>query len=113
MKIGDVVWTPTRRPVGTGVITAMSECGRYAVVEKVYGRRCRWKEQYHTSDLRQVGNDPYHEKRTYHKAHLVDDKGNVSPLCADKPKALNLKKHQLWTLRWELVTCRRCLAQKP
>jgi len=58
-------------------------------------------------------NDPYHDKRTYHMAKLMDDKGNVSPVCADRPKALDLAKHQLWTLDWNAVTCKKCLKRRP
>jgi hypothetical protein len=53
------------------------------------------------------------EKRTYHKADRVDTHGNVSPLCANPPRALDLKKHELWTNRWEAVTCKKCLALMP
>ncbi len=56
--------------------------------------------------------DPYHDNRIYHMAHLFDSKGNVSPLCAKVPRKLNLKKHELWTIRWEAVTCKKCLALK-
>jgi hypothetical protein len=58
-------------------------------------------------------NDPYHDKRIYHKAALVDGKGRVSPACANPPRALNLKQHELWTNDWGAVTCWRCLALKP
>jgi hypothetical protein len=54
--------------------------------------------------------DPYHDRRTYHMAALTDGKGNVLPLCANPPRKLNLKRHQLWTLRPEAVTCPKCLA---
>ncbi len=57
--------------------------------------------------------DPYRDNRTYHMAHLQDGKGGVSPLCAKRPYRLNLKKHQLWTTRWEAVTYKKCLALKP
>lgn len=57
--------------------------------------------------------DPYHDKRTYHMAHMHDGKGGVSPLCSKKIYyKLNLKKHQMWTLRWEAVDCKKCLALK-
>jgi hypothetical protein len=52
--------------------------------------------------------DPYHDNKPYHKAKLTDGKGNVSPLCAVKPRALNLKR-ELWTLEDGAVTCRKCL----
>jgi hypothetical protein len=51
--------------------------------------------------------------RVYHMANLVSLRGKVSPLCAAKPRVLNLKRHQLWTIRWEAVNCPRCLALKP
>lgn len=57
--------------------------------------------------------DPYNDRRTYHKANLIDQHGNVSPLCANKPYRLNLEKHEMWTNKWEAVTCKKCLALKP
>ncbi len=53
--------------------------------------------------------DPYHDSKVYHKAHLWSKNGHVSPLCAKKPRALNLSR-ELWTIRDEAVTCKRCLA---
>ena len=67
MKIGDKVETMTKRmPVCCGVITALSECGRYATVRKVYGTRSRWSEHYNTSDLR-----PLTERRNRDSVHNV------------------------------------------
>lgn len=54
--------------------------------------------------------DPYHDKKIYHLAKQQDGQGRVSPLCADPPRALNLKR-ELWTLRPEAVTCKKCLAK--
>ncbi len=45
--------------------------------------------------------------KVYHMAALIDRNGNVSPLCAAKPKPINLKK-ATWTNRREAVTCPRC-----
>jgi hypothetical protein len=53
--------------------------------------------------------DPYHDRKVYHKAALIGADGSISPLCAKKPRALNLRL-ELWTLRWEAVTCRKCLS---
>lgn len=50
--------------------------------------------------------------RIYHKAKLMSQDGDVSPVCADVPKAINLKT-ATWTLRWEAVTCKKCLERKP
>lgn len=52
----------------------------------------------------------YRDDRIYHMAAFfsLDGKGNVSPLCADKPRALDLSRHQLWTLVPEQVTCPKC-----
>lgn len=52
--------------------------------------------------------------RVYHMAAKIatDGSGRVSPLCARRPRALSLK-CEMWTLRWEAVTCRRCLALRP
>lgn len=45
-----------------------------------------------------------------HKAKLVSDKGDVSPLCAKKPRKVNMNKEN-WTLRNEAVTCPKCLKE--
>jgi len=47
--------------------------------------------------------------RKVHKAKLISDNGDVSPLCAKKPRKLNLAKES-WTLRDEAVTCPNCLS---
>lgn len=46
-----------------------------------------------------------------HKAKLLNNLGGVSPVCADRPRAINLKR-ATWTNRWEAVTCKKCLAKK-
>ena len=51
--------------------------------------------------------DPYHDLRKVHMFHLVSDKGAVSPLCAKKPRKLNLKREG-WTLTNRFVTCEKC-----
>jgi hypothetical protein len=55
--------------------------------------------------------DPYHDSKPYHMANLVSSRGDVSPICAIKPKALDLKR-ELWSFRWEAVTCGKCLAKR-
>jgi hypothetical protein len=57
-------------------------------------------------------NDPYHDHKPIHRAKLISDKGDVSPLCATKPRKLNLKV-ETWTNRDEAVTCPKCLAKLP
>lgn len=47
------------------------------------------------------------DAKPYHLAKLVDPNGRVSPLCATKPKALNLATDG-WTLRPEAITCQAC-----
>lgn len=54
--------------------------------------------------------DLYFGIKPYHMFNLVSDKGDVSPLCAKRPRKINLKK-ELWTLKSEAVTCKRCLAK--
>lgn len=44
-----------------------------------------------------------------HMAKLINGKGQVSPLCAKKPKAINLAKES-WTNRRDAVTCPKCIA---
>lgn len=52
-------------------------------------------------------------RRIYHKAKLVAENGDVSPVCADPvPKAIDMKKAS-WTIQWGEVTCRACLRRKP
>lgn len=44
-----------------------------------------------------------------HMAKLISANGNVSPLCAKRPRAINLKVAS-WTNRPEAVTCPKCIA---
>lgn len=46
-----------------------------------------------------------------HMAKMFNQHGGASPVCADKPRAINLKR-ATWTIRWEAVTCEKCLARK-
>jgi len=43
-------------------------------------------------------------------AKLISPNGDVSPLCADVPRVLDLRKES-WTLRNEAVTCQKCKAK--
>jgi len=45
-----------------------------------------------------------------HKAKLISDKGDVSPLCAKTPRKIDLAKES-WTLRDSEVTCPKCLKE--
>jgi hypothetical protein len=54
--------------------------------------------------------DPYHDRKKVHMADRIARGGLVSPLCAKTPRAINLKRES-WTLQWELVTCKKCLAK--
>lgn len=49
--------------------------------------------------------------KVIHKAKLLSNNGDVSPMCAgwEKPKKINLKKES-WTLVDKFVTCKKCLA---
>lgn len=51
--------------------------------------------------------------RTAHMAHLVSDKGGVSPLCAEKPRPIRMgcMSCETWTNTPEAVTCPKCLAK--
>ena len=55
-----------------------------------------------------VKDDPYHDIKPYHLAKLFSAKGGVSPLCATKPRAINLIR-ALWTTDRSAVTCKKCL----
>ncbi len=48
------------------------------------------------------------DPKPYHLAKMIGPKGQVSPLCAKTPRAIDLKK-ALWTFRREAVTCPKCL----
>jgi hypothetical protein len=45
--------------------------------------------------------------KVYHFADKIRDDGAVSPLCARRPRALDLVR-ETWTMRPEAVTCARC-----
>lgn len=51
------------------------------------------------------------QQKIYHKASLVNRAGRISPLCAANPRPVDLRR-ELWTLRWEAVTCPKCLAMR-
>lgn len=75
-------------------------------IEKT-GRPCYWSEP----DLCSAcDDDPYHDRKPYHMANLFSDHGDVSPLCAPRPRKLNLKRER-WTTSAEAVTCRKCIAK--
>ena len=46
--------------------------------------------------------------KTQHMAAKISKHGDVSPLCATTPRAINLKVAS-WTIRPGAVTCRKCL----
>lgn len=47
--------------------------------------------------------------RVRHLAKHIQQNGNVSPLCAPKPRALNMEV-ATWTTDKRAVTCRKCLS---
>lgn len=50
--------------------------------------------------------------KIYHKAAKLGPNGAVSAVCYATPRPIPMKT-QTWTLRWEAVTCRKCLAKRP
>lgn len=48
--------------------------------------------------------------KVIHKAKLISQNGDVSPLCAVKPRKLDLKKES-WTTDLTAVTCEKCKAK--
>lgn len=52
--------------------------------------------------------DPYRDRKKYHKAALFGQNGGVSALCFAKPRAIDLER-ALWTTDDEAVTCKKCL----
>jgi hypothetical protein len=47
--------------------------------------------------------------KVIHKAKLLSNNGDVSPMCAEIPRKLNLKRES-WALVDKFVTCKKCLA---
>lgn len=47
--------------------------------------------------------------RVRHKADKVDMDGRVSALCFRRLQPIDMRK-AAWTLRWEAVTCPKCIA---
>lgn len=45
--------------------------------------------------------------RMVHIATKLDDHGNVSALCFDPPRVINMRRHT-WTLDPDWASCRRC-----
>ena len=54
-------------------------------------------------------NDPYHDNKKYHFAAKTTANGDVSALCFDPPRKINLRR-ELWTLTKSAVTCKKCLS---
>ena len=52
---------------------------------------------------------PASKPKVIHRGVLVNPDGGVSPLCAAKPRAIDLKR-ATWTHRDAAVTCKRCRA---
>lgn len=52
----------------------------------------------------------HYKPRIVHMASKMSSKGGVSPLCAIKPRAINMKISS-WTLTRAAVTCTRCQAK--
>jgi len=52
--------------------------------------------------------DPYYDRKVYHIAAKFTAAGQVSALCYKRPKAIDLKRGQSWTLVPETATCPRC-----
>lgn len=47
------------------------------------------------------------QPKLYHMADMITDQGDVSPLCASRPRKIDLRRAS-WTIRSEAVTCQRC-----
>jgi len=53
-------------------------------------------------------NDPYRDRKIYHKAHMWGPNGQVSALCFPNPRPINLNRAS-WTITDKTVTCPKCL----
>ncbi len=62
------------------------------------------------TDQKQAEPEAEKTRRIVHLGKLFNAEGQVSPLCASTPRALNLK-HESWTVQPQYVTCFRCLAK--
>lgn len=67
-----------------------------------------WNEHREYRRARRLRPDGSPNPKPYHMARLVDEQGNVSPLCASTPRKLDLRR-ETWTNRPEAVTCKNCL----
>lgn len=56
-----------------------------------------------------VGKPP--RKKPVHHAKHVNQNGDVSALCFEKPRPIDLSK-ATWTNRAEAVTCKKCMARQ-
>lgn len=52
--------------------------------------------------------DPYNDNKVAHRAKHIAPDGSVSPLCAPKPKAIDMN-IETWTTSDDAVTCTKCL----
>jgi hypothetical protein len=50
-----VITSSGTKLVKNGVVVTVSECGRYAIVLKKYGRKTAWKEPHKVADLEWAG----------------------------------------------------------
>jgi hypothetical protein len=50
---------------------------------------------------------PAPKRRKVHKAAKINENGDVSALCFEPPRAINMKT-QTWTLTDRFVTCGHC-----
>ncbi len=57
-----------------------------------------------------VIDDPYNDRKVYHLGDLWSEGGDVSPLCAEEPRKIDLRR-ELWTIVENAVTCKKCLAK--
>lgn len=48
--------------------------------------------------------------KNVHMAKMMNEKGDVSPLCAKNPRKINLK-NATWTIIRHRVTCKACIAK--
>ena len=51
--------------------------------------------------------DPYHDRKIYHRAAGFNERGGVSALCFSRPREINLRVAS-WTIRDDAVTCPKC-----
>jgi hypothetical protein len=58
--------------------------------------------------MRRRHDDPYFDRKVYHKAAKINANGDVSALCYKRPRRIPLERGQSYVMFAGEVTCPRC-----